>query len=96
MDLAVQTAALPFHSDLFAYAIAVIERHGCAKGLALATWRICRCHQFGGHGYDPVPPVTGAATTDDPVAAQSTTVVLPDPHHPGHPSVVNPLAKARR
>lgn len=37
------------------YAIEAIELHGTAKGLWLGTKRICRCHPWGGSGYDPVP-----------------------------------------
>ncbi len=39
-----------------AYAIAAIERHGPVRGLWLGTKRICRCHPWGGSGFDPVPP----------------------------------------
>jgi putative membrane protein insertion efficiency factor len=38
-----------------AYAIEAIERHGAARGGALAVRRLMRCHPFGGHGLDPVP-----------------------------------------
>lgn len=38
-----------------AYAIEALQRHGAVKGGWLATRRICRCHPWGGHGYDPVP-----------------------------------------
>ena len=38
-----------------AYAIEAVERYGAAKGGWLALRRICRCHPFGGHGFDPVP-----------------------------------------
>lgn len=38
-----------------AYAVEALEVHGAAKGLALTTWRLCRCQPFGSHGYDPVP-----------------------------------------
>ena len=38
-----------------AYAIEAWTRYGAARGSALAARRICRCHPFGGHGYDPVP-----------------------------------------
>lgn len=41
------------------YAIAAIESHGPRKGSWLALRRIARCHPFGGHGYDPVPPAAG-------------------------------------
>jgi putative component of membrane protein insertase Oxa1/YidC/SpoIIIJ protein YidD len=32
-----------------------LERHGAVKGSALMVHRICRCHPWGGAGYDPVP-----------------------------------------
>jgi putative membrane protein insertion efficiency factor len=38
-----------------AYAIEAVSRYGAARGSWLATKRLCRCHPFGGHGYDPVP-----------------------------------------
>ncbi len=38
------------------YAIEAIERHGIITGGWYASCRICRCHPWGGHGYDPVPP----------------------------------------
>jgi len=45
------------------YAVEAIERHGVVRGLALALWRVLRCHPFGGSGYDPVSrrdPLRGA------------------------------------
>lgn len=37
------------------YAIDALKKHGPLKGLRLAVRRICRCHPWGGSGYDPVP-----------------------------------------
>ncbi|MCA1791015.1 MAG: membrane protein insertion efficiency factor YidD [Thioalkalivibrio sp.] len=37
------------------YALEALERHGAARGGWLAVRRICRCHPWGGQGYDPVP-----------------------------------------
>ena len=44
---------LPSCSD---YALEAVERHGPARGLGLAAWRLLRCHPWGGSGWDPVPP----------------------------------------
>ncbi|MBR3676741.1 MAG: membrane protein insertion efficiency factor YidD [Alphaproteobacteria bacterium] len=38
------------------YAIEAIKVHGVIKGTWLSFRRICRCHPWGGSGYDPVPP----------------------------------------
>ncbi|MBL7719999.1 MAG: membrane protein insertion efficiency factor YidD [Flavipsychrobacter sp.] len=37
------------------YGMEAIKKHGPFKGGWLATKRICSCHPWGGHGYDPVP-----------------------------------------
>lgn len=39
-----------------AYALEAIDRHGPLKGSGLAAARFCRCHPWGRHGFDPVPP----------------------------------------
>ena len=44
-----------FQPTCSAYALEALERHGALKGGYLAAHRICRCHPWGGHGYDPVP-----------------------------------------
>ena len=44
-----------FTPSCSAYAIEAVERYGAARGGWLAVKRLCRCHPFGGHGYDPVP-----------------------------------------
>jgi len=38
-----------------AYALDALERHGAGRGGWLALRRVCRCHPWGGHGYDPAP-----------------------------------------
>ena len=40
------------------YAVEAFQVHGLLKGGWLTTHRICRCHPWGGHGYDPVPGTT--------------------------------------
>lgn len=38
------------------YAIEALQSHGALGGSVLAARRLLRCHPWGGHGYDPVPP----------------------------------------
>ncbi|MBQ9271977.1 MAG: membrane protein insertion efficiency factor YidD [Alphaproteobacteria bacterium] len=38
------------------YMIEAIKIHGIIKGIWLGFKRICRCHPWGGSGYDAVPP----------------------------------------
>jgi uncharacterized protein len=38
------------------YAVQAIKIHGPFRGFWLTTKRIGRCHPWGTHGYDPVPP----------------------------------------
>jgi putative membrane protein insertion efficiency factor len=40
-----------------AYAEEALFRHGPWRGGMMSARRLCRCHPFGGSGYDPVPPV---------------------------------------
>jgi len=37
------------------YAGEAIKRHGPRRGVLFAVRRFCRCHPFGGSGYDAVP-----------------------------------------
>lgn len=37
------------------YAIEAISKYGPFRGFLLAIKRICRCHPWGGSGFDPVP-----------------------------------------
>lgn len=45
-----------FHPSCSHYAITAIQIHGPLSGSWLAVKRLLRCHPWGGHGYDPVPP----------------------------------------
>ena len=47
-----------FEPSCSAYAIEAIETHGPVTGSWLAAKRLCRCHPWGGDGYDPVPPLS--------------------------------------
>jgi uncharacterized protein len=58
----------PTCSEYFAEAL---EKHGTWRGISLGTRRLCRCHPWGGKGYDPVPEVgeskvEGRRSKDDP------------------------------
>jgi len=44
-----------FEPSCSQYAIEAVRVHGAMKGGALALWRLCRCHPWGGCGVDPVP-----------------------------------------
>lgn len=48
-------AACRYQPTCSQYAVEAIQKHGAIKGGALAIKRICRCHPWGGSGYDPVP-----------------------------------------
>jgi len=47
-----QCRYLPTCSD---YAAEALIRHGPLRGGYLAARRFCRCHPWGGSGFDPVP-----------------------------------------
>jgi putative membrane protein insertion efficiency factor len=38
------------------YALEALAVHGALRGATLATRRVLRCHPWGAHGADPVPP----------------------------------------
>jgi putative membrane protein insertion efficiency factor len=54
-----QCRFLPTCSD---YAAAVLISHGPWRGASLAARRLCRCHPWGGSGWDPPPPRQGPET----------------------------------
>lgn len=37
------------------YALEAVQQHGAMRGGVLSLVRVCRCHPWGGYGYDPVP-----------------------------------------
>jgi len=48
-----QCRFLPTCSD---YSKQALIDHGLIRGGSLTLKRLCRCHPWGGSGYDPVPP----------------------------------------
>jgi uncharacterized protein len=54
--LGVNCRHLPSCSD---YAREAIEKNGAWKGGWLTLARLCRCHPWGSHGFDPVPDLDG-------------------------------------
>lgn len=45
-----------YYPTCSAYAVEALELHGALRGSWLAARRLLRCHPWGGHGVDPVPP----------------------------------------
>jgi len=45
------------------YALDALRQRGAVTGLALALWRVLRCHPFATPGYDPVPPPPARSRT---------------------------------
>ncbi len=46
-----------FQPTCSAYANEALHVHGAWRGGLLTARRMCRCHPWGGSGFDPVPPV---------------------------------------
>lgn len=63
-----------------AYAIEAVRLHGPFRGGWLGLRRILRCHPWGGHGDDPVPPrnATAEARTAAPGPAGAGSAALRD------------------
>ena len=49
--------ACRFHPSCSEYALEAIEINGAWRGTWLTLARLCRCHPWGAHGYDPVPDI---------------------------------------
>jgi putative membrane protein insertion efficiency factor len=50
------TASCRFTPSCSTYMADAIREHGALRGGWLGARRLLRCHPFGGHGFDPVPP----------------------------------------
>lgn len=52
-----------FYPSCSEYAAEALRLHGAGRGLWLAVRRLARCGPWHPGGYDPVPPVSGTATS---------------------------------
>jgi uncharacterized protein len=50
------TGSCRFSPSCSTYMAQAIREHGALRGAWLGVRRVLRCHPFGGHGFDPVPP----------------------------------------
>jgi putative membrane protein insertion efficiency factor len=51
------TGSCRFTPSCSTYMAEAIREHGAGRGVWLGFRRLLRCRPFGGHGFDPVPPV---------------------------------------
>ena len=61
------------------YAAEAILTHGPLRGVRLGLRRLGRCHPWGGHGYDPVPPAVHRDTSGAPLARPRTDAISSPP-----------------
>jgi hypothetical protein len=52
------------------YMAQAISLHGPAKGVWLGARRLCRCHPWGGQGWDPVPGAQASPCCESEHAAE--------------------------
>ena len=79
-------SACRFEPTCSAYTLQALQVHGAARGSALGSWRLLRCHPWCHGGYDPVPdnpasPATGLSTRLLPgatMASQPAAAGQPD------------------
>jgi putative membrane protein insertion efficiency factor len=61
------------------YAAEAILTHGSLRGVRLGLRRLGRCHPWGGHGYDPVPPARAVPISGAPLAQTGTDAISSSP-----------------
>ena len=72
------------------YSLEAIHRHGAVRGVWLSVHRICRCHPWGGSGYDPVPAKAIRFISFQQIDSQTFHVAVPlrdrfsNQHHSNH------------
>jgi uncharacterized protein len=59
------------------YALEAVHIHGAVRGVWLSTKRICRCHPWGGSGFDPVPRKAIRFISFQQIDFQTGHVVVP-------------------
>lgn len=59
------------------YALEAIQSYGAFHGTWLAGKRICRCHPWGGSGYDPVPKKAIRFISFQQIDSQTHHVAVP-------------------
>lgn len=64
------------------YTIEAIQSYGPIKGTWMGMKRIVSCNPWGGHGYDPVPPVINDFHTHNTSAKQALISVAPTEFKP--------------
>ena len=69
------------------YAVEAIQSYGPLKGSWMAIKRIISCNPWGGHGYDPVPPVITNFHSHDINAQQALISIDVDDFKPQHGKV---------
>ncbi|RKG30253.1 membrane protein insertion efficiency factor YidD [Acinetobacter tianfuensis] len=63
------------------YSLEAIHRHGAVRGVWLSVHRICRCHPWGGSGYDPVPAKAIRFISFQQIDSQKHHVAVPFRDH---------------
>jgi hypothetical protein len=69
-------AGCRFEPTCSQFALEAVEKHGAVRGSWLASRRLCRCHPWGGCGYDPVPQTLGRADSFKTVSLSAAPITL--------------------